>query len=296
MKPRNETSMHSAFDVQTVVGFFHLRLPQYDGAEETKAVSVCYDFWQMLYLDHGHYVCRLGERIFSLSPGQLLFCEPGTIRTSVRHEKAVVGIISFRCSSMKMDRFRSGIFSLSEEERQKLSQLLSTGREVFTDIPEEASIYGQQPKEGTADYELQSIKNQLELLLIELYKNRRPTQAAATFPQNQFHYSQLQFRRIEEFLLCSLGKNLTVDQISRHTGFSVTTIKRICSRHVGCGAIHYFLTLKILEAKRMIRETDMSLTQIAEVLGFSSIYYFSRVFKSRTGVSPKQYAASVLRT
>jgi YesN/AraC family two-component response regulator len=48
--------------------------------------------------------------------------------------------------------------------------------------------------------------------------------------------------------------------------------------------------LKIKEAKRLIREGQMNFTEISEFLGFSSIHYFSKLFKKPTGKSPSEYA------
>ena len=47
------------------------------------------------------------------------------------------------------------------------------------------------------------------------------------------------------------------------------------------------------EAKRLIEEADMNITQISEQLGFADVHYFSRIFKNRVGVSPKQYEKMV---
>ena len=230
-----------------------------------------------------------------LNPGQLLFCEPNSLRLPICQKNAVVGIISFRSYSEKMDYFKNKIFTLTDEERKDFSRILSTGIEKFKVIPDDGLFFGQQVKDGTADYELQFIKNHLELFLIDLYVKENVLLGTAPAAGNQINYYEQKFHCIEKFLLNNLNRSLSLAEISAHTNFSVTTIKRICNRQIGCGPIFYFLTLKINEAKRLIRETDMSITQIAEALGFSGIHYFSRIFKTRTGVSPKQYAASVIK-
>ena len=78
------------------------------------------------------------------------------------------------------------------------------------------------------------------------------------------------------------------------TGLSRATVKRIFRCCAGMGPIQYFRTMRMKEAKRLIRETDLSITQIAEALGFSGIHHFSRVFKNTTGMSPREYAGSVV--
>ena len=51
----------------------------------------------------------------------------------------------------------------------------------------------------------------------------------------------------------------------------------------------YLTALRIGEAKRLIREGNLTFTQIAERIGIESIYYFSNLFKKQTGMSPTEY-------
>ena len=44
----------------------------------------------------------------------------------------------------------------------------------------------------------------------------------------------------------------------------------------------YFIQLKIEAAKRMICQTTMNYTEIAEALGYTSVHYFSKQFKNKT--------------
>lgn len=51
--------------------------------------------------------------------------------------------------------------------------------------------------------------------------------------------------------------------------------------------------LKINEAKRLLREKDLSLTQIAGQLGFASVHYLSRMFKNYENMSPTEYMNTI---
>lgn len=57
--------------------------------------------------------------------------------------------------------------------------------------------------------------------------------------------------------------------------------------------MEYFRKLKIDKAKTMIREEEYNITQIANILGYNSIHYFSKQFKGITDMSPTEYARSV---
>mgnify|MGYP002770674650 CR=1 FL=1 len=292
MPLRKETMIENAFTVDSIVTILYLK---WENADYIKNSDNIYDFWQLLYLDCGHYTFQIGGKTLSLGTGQLMLCEPGKVRHSLDHTDVSIAIISFRCHSAKIDMLKNQSITLSDEQRKHLSHILTVGTERFKTIPENQKYFGQEPEADTADYELQTIKNRLELLLIDMYESRNSPQKVMPVPQNQVNYYEQQFKRIERYMIVNINKNLTISDLSAHIGFSPITIKRICNRQAGCGAIHYFLTLKVKAAKSLIRETDMSLTQISENLGFANIHYFSRIFKKFTGMPPRQYAKSILK-
>lgn len=54
----------------------------------------------------------------------------------------------------------------------------------------------------------------------------------------------------------------------------------------------YMNSLRIERAKKLLAETELQITIVSEMSGFSSTYYFSRLFKQTTGVSPLKYRES----
>ena len=51
--------------------------------------------------------------------------------------------------------------------------------------------------------------------------------------------------------------------------------------------------MKTEVAKKYLREANYNITQIAEMLGYANIHYFSRQFKKTTGMTPTEYAISI---
>ena len=46
---------------------------------------------------------------------------------------------------------------------------------------------------------------------------------------------------------------------------------------------------KVAEAKRLLQRRELSITEVAQAVGYGDYAYFSRVFKKLTGISPRQY-------
>jgi AraC-like DNA-binding protein len=64
--------------------------------------------------------------------------------------------------------------------------------------------------------------------------------------------------------------------------------RKMFKKYTGVPPVQYHLDLKILRAKEMLLSTDKIIKEISYELGFQSIYYFSRVFKKKMGVSPSE--------
>lgn len=61
------------------------------------------------------------------------------------------------------------------------------------------------------------------------------------------------------------------------------------SRYYKESAKQYILQKKIEYAKAMLESTSAPITDISEICGFTSVYYFSKLFKQRTGITPTEY-------
>jgi AraC-like DNA-binding protein len=78
----------------------------------------------------------------------------------------------------------------------------------------------------------------------------------------------------------------------------LTTILNVNYQHLrdkfrektGLSPYQYFLQMKINKAKELLQEGTLSIKEISYKLSFESPYYFSRLFKKKTGVSPSQWS------
>ena len=66
-------------------------------------------------------------------------------------------------------------------------------------------------------------------------------------------------------------------------------LSHVFKREYGISPINYMISRRIDESKYLLAETDLSMSQIAQLLGFSSLSYFSQVFRKTNGISPMEY-------
>ena len=77
--------------------------------------------------------------------------------------------------------------------------------------------------------------------------------------------------------------------LARLCGLSPTHFRRLFHELAGCTPTEYRKRLQIRYACLMLEGTELRISEIAERLGFESLYYFSRVFRAETGKSPSRW-------
>lgn len=90
----------------------------------------------------------------------------------------------------------------------------------------------------------------------------------------------------------NLFGELDIDSICSAIHVSKYHFCRQFKHHFGMTVMEYILKTRIVMAKNLLRKERMSVTEISNRCGFSSISYFSRVFKQDTGMTPLQYKRS----
>ncbi len=70
---------------------------------------------------------------------------------------------------------------------------------------------------------------------------------------------------------------------------SRTHFFRIFKEQTGQSPYKHHLQLKIRRAGEMLRDSNLTVKQISIALGFRNPYHFSKLFRTKTGTSPRQY-------
>ena len=86
-------------------------------------------------------------------------------------------------------------------------------------------------------------------------------------------------------------EELTLDILEKELGYSKYYISHVFTDSIKTGFSRYLRGLRISAAKRLIRHTNKSMTDIAYESGFATIRTFNRQFLSETGQTPTEYAA-----
>ena len=252
-------------------------------------------FWEFVYVDKGEVDAVSDDKIIHLAKGQIIFHKPNEFHTLMADGISApnILIVSFNCESEAMSFFENKVANIDDQERRLLAQIIAESEMAFsTPLDDPWTVHLERSDDCESDCE-QFIKICIEWLLLSLSRNRNartpkaPTSLIKENSQNEV------FDKIVRYMEANLDKQLQLCEICRDNLVGRSYLQKLFREKTGGGAIDYFNRLKIIAAKRMIRESSGNFTEISMKLGYNSIHYFSRQFKNMTGMTLSEYASSV---
>ena len=277
------TSIPDSLSVKSIFTVFH---PDLSRTPITKGPGEAHNFPEIIYIDNGQHTLTVDGIDYELRTGQALIYAPNSHHKSKEPSNSKASIISFEADSEILPTLYNRVLTLTDSQIQMFSDIIEEGINCFVTRGPGAEVGGMILKDGVGKYELQKIKKQLELLLIDIHKNLTET-------NDKKQIKSEEFEKAAEFLKSKIHESLTRDEIAAGCSMSVSKLKILFRENCETGPINYFIDLKLKEAKRLIKESSLNFTEIAELLGFNSLHYFSRLFKERVGMTPSEYARSV---
>jgi two-component system response regulator YesN len=118
---------------------------------------------------------------------------------------------------------------------------------------------------------LNSLDQQLQQVLIEQEDNNHLVTKAKNYIKQNYK------------------KEITLDQLAEKLNVSYGYLSVLFKEKVGLSFSEYLNEVKITAAKQMLTESDCKIYTVAYEVGYNNPYYFSRVFKQKTGLTPRQY-------
>lgn len=103
--------------------------------------------------------------------------------------------------------------------------------------------------------------------------------------------SDLTATRIEEYIRENIGngEKLTVDMLCKKFYLTKPSLLAVFHREFNDSPGNYILNYRINIAKKLLRETSLSVSEISEKSSFTDYNYFSRIFRKKLGMSPSAY-------
>ncbi len=93
------------------------------------------------------------------------------------------------------------------------------------------------------------------------------------------------------FMHENYSRQFSITELAAQYGMDGKRFAELFQRHIGMAPIRYLTDLRIERSKELLRICDCPVIQVAECAGYINSYYFSRIFKKVTGISPTDFRA-----
>ena len=285
----NPITLEIAFHLHAIENISYYRCPQ-----DYVFPGEAHNCWEFLYVDRGSVVVTAGETVYFMKAGELAFHRPGEFHSFHTVGEADIIVISFYCDSPAMHRLEQKVLLLHSREKEQLKFLVDEAQQVYAHFENDPPYIRMDKLDSAPWGSDQMIKNYLEQLFILICRrddNVGFSQRA--IPANRLNQGPVLAQRAKDYLQEHYQEQITLAGLSTALGVSVSQTKRVFREQIGQSMVNYLASLRISRAKRLIREGNLNFTQVAEQVGYDSIYYFSSLFKKRTGMTLTEYAKSL---
>ena len=95
--------------------------------------------------------------------------------------------------------------------------------------------------------------------------------------------------RARSYILSHIQEHISLSSVADAANVSPGYMSQFFKKNMGISLVDYINQMKVQKAKELIKQGSDKINEIATILGYDNIYYFSKVFKKITGITPSEY-------
>lgn len=108
-------------------------------------------------------------------------------------------------------------------------------------------------------------------------------------PENADENRDIMILNLKYYMEDHLSEAITLDSLADTVHFNKSYFVKRFKLLMGASPMKYLNTMRIERSKQLLRQTELSISEIAAKTGFPSPHYFSRLFKAHVGIPPKDF-------
>ena len=233
-------------------------------------------FTELFYVVDGKGEFNIQGQRFPVKPNDFVIINPQVEHTELSSpdeplEYIVLGINGLSFSNLtpvSEGGHQFSFFNLRDEQKDILRYLNAMVQEATSQ---------------SMSYEL-VCHNLLEILLIKILRHQHfdlevGKQSKAT--------KDISF--IKHYLETYYHESIQLEDLASMTHLSRFYISHSFKKEIGMSPMEYLIAIRIKESKILLRTTNYSISQVADIVGFTTPTYFSKQFRKSTGISPTDY-------
>ncbi len=240
-----------------------------------------HNFWEMLYVEDGNVCVSADDRVFELSKNEIIFHKPMELHKFHISQDGYskIFVMSFDLSGESVHSLEGLSICLSHHQKDLLFNVISLLKETHKKNRSGYISYIEALK--TQPLFSQQLACTTELFLLSVIDSSAEV-ATSNTPD------AIIFKNAVLIMDSMIEDWISVPALAEKCSISVSYLKKIFTKYAGMGIHKYFLKMKIIRASILLKD-GKTVTEVANMLNFSSQNYFSMVFKRETGFSPLSF-------
>lgn len=238
-------------------------------------------YFQLFGISEGNGRLLVENETFDILPQQLYLIRPQQNHAVLTTEREPLHILDIKFSVHNQDLFEE-LLKIDKPFAPKNFSWFTQGFEkIFKESQEQQIHY----------YSI--VCNTLYELLVRIIRERNgDVSAPSTVPVSEppvREYRGINVAALMDYIRFNYTHIISLDDLSAAAHVNKTTLSNMFKELFDTTPIRYINSLRMQKAKELLSNTTIGIGEIAELIGFQSIHYFSRFFKEKENCTPVEY-------
>ncbi|HJC23505.1 MAG TPA: response regulator [Candidatus Eisenbergiella merdavium] len=141
---------------------------------------------------------------------------------------------------------------------------------------------------GAFDYLLKPVEEESLNAILERFCRLRENQAQPVV-ETEIGAGDPRIRKIISEINLRYTQKLSLGELADRYGLSIGHLSTLIKKETGMSYSEYITGKRMEDAKRLLQKEELSLEEISDMVGYHDYFYFTKVFKKYTGISPSVY-------
>ena len=259
------------FCVKEILGcYYSVRNASYEFPGEI------HNYWELTFIDNGELITNVDGDDFALDEMDLILYSPGQFHSQHTGNSKSCSYLTIMFDMDIPDSYliTNRVYHAHRDIHNALNNLIK--------VSDLSMLYN-------SELMICYLK---ELIIKILQYDFLESSPIASTPMQQKFESEL-LNEILLFINDTIYEQVTIEEICTKFSISRSSLQTLFKNNLGTAPKQYISDLKLNKSKLLIKESIYTISEISNMLGFTSIHYFSRKFKQQFGITPTDYAKTI---
>lgn len=244
----------------------------------------CHQFMEFSYVVSGTVTYRINDTYYKVNEKTLLPFNPGVYHKESLNKGEECTELHFGFKNIKLDGHKEN-FILPENfsEPFKFKHYQEEFHKCCLEVIQE---------ENSCDECSEPLLKSLVMKLIAIFikeLNYNESSNDKKSPNLPFYDKSNIVKIILDYFDSNYMQNISLDDISKNLYISSVYVSKVFKERTGESPINYLINLRLGKARKLLLESNLSVKEIAQLVGYKDAYYFSKLFKKYYGKSPTTF-------